>query len=399
MPKILRDALTDVKVRQAKPKDKPYKLLDGGGLFLWVTPKGSKLWRKNFLIDGRWNTLSFGAYPTVSLKEAREKRSEADKIRAGGGDPSKEKKARKAAREADQMTFEVVARELHAQKAGHWTALSSRRFLRWMERDVFPSLGALPVRDRIEARDILEVCRRVEQKSAYSAHRILGYIGSVMRYAVATGRASWDPTSALRGALKPHREKHLAAITDPREIGKLLQALDGYSGYPATRAALRLSPLLMLRPGEVRRLEWAHVDLDNAEIRIPAEKMKMRRLHIVPLSRQAVGILREIQPLTGSDRYVFPSARGDGRPMSENTVRAALIHLGYPGDVQTAHGFRSMASTLLNEMEYPGDAVERQLAHANRDKVKAAYDHAEHLSKRRRMMQDWADHLDRLKKQ
>lgn len=398
MPKILRDALTDVKIRQAKPKDKPYKLLDGAGLFLLITPNGSKLWRKNTLIAGKWNTLSFGAYPSVSLKEAREKRSEADKVRAGGGDPAKVRKAQKASAAADQMTFEVVSRELHAHKKGIWNPESAQRFLKWMEQYVLPYLGATPVQE-VDSPAVLDVCQRVGQRSPYTAQRVKGCIGEVMRYAVATGRARWDPTSALRGALRPHKERHFAAITDPREIGKLLRAIDEYQGYPTTKAALRISPLLLLRPGEVRHLEWVHVHTDRKEIRIPGEKMKREQFHVVPLSRQAVEILQEIHSLTGAGRYVFPSIRNDGRPMSENTVRAALINLGYTGDVQTAHGFRGMASTLLNEMGYHPDAIERQLAHAEQNKVRAAYNHAEHLPERRRMMQEWADHLDMLKKQ
>ncbi len=398
MPKVIRDALNDVKIRQAKPKDKPYKLVDGKGLYLLVTPNGSKLWRKNFLVSGKWNTLSFGAYPAVSLKEAREKRDEADRVRSRGGNPAQEKKARKAALLADQMTFEVVTRELYDNKLSIWKPDSARRFIQWMETYVFPYIGSRPIRE-VDPPTVLDICQRVGQRSPYTAQRIKGCIGCVMRHAMATGKANADPTSALRGALKPHKQKHFAAIIDPREIGRLLRVMEGYKGYPATRAALRLSPLLMLRPGEVRHLEWAHIDLERCEIRIPHNLMKEERFHLVPLSVQAKGILQEIHSLTGAGRYVFPSIRNDGRPMSENTIRAALIGLGYSGDVQTAHGFRGMASTLLNEMGYHPDAIERQLAHAEQNKVRAAYNHAEHLPERRRMMQEWADHLDRLKKQ
>ncbi|MBP7865975.1 MAG: tyrosine-type recombinase/integrase [Acidobacteria bacterium] len=397
MAKRKRDALTDVQIRKAKPREKPYKLADGRGLYLYVKPNGSRLWRMDTHVSGRWNTLSFGEYPLISLREARDKRDESLKLKLEGRDPALVRRAIKKAQASDQMTFEVVAREWHGKNLEIWTRGNGERILRWLEKDVFPYLGSRPIAQLV-AMDVLPVCQRIEARGARdTAHRVLQTISCVFRFAVVTGRATGDPTSSLRGALAPHRPKHRATLIEMNEIGMLLRAMDNYQGDPVTRVALRLTPLLMLRPGELRRLEWSEINLETSMIKIPAEKMKMRSPHLVPLSRQAVTLLKEILPLTGDGSYVFPSARKDGRSMSENTIRSALIRLGYKGDEQTAHGFRAMASTILNEQGFHPDAIERQLAHSERNKVRAAYNHAEHLPERRRMMQDWADCLDRLR--
>ena len=397
MAKRKRDALTDIQVRQAKPREKQYKLVDGRGLYLLVRPTGTKTWRMDTMSNGRWITLTFGEYPLFTLKEAREKRDNTLKQKAEGRDPVTVRKAMKAAQAADESTFEVVAREWHAKNLATWTPGNGKRILCWLQKDVFPYIGTLPVAD-LKARDILAVCKKIEDRGAKdTAHRILQTIGCVFRYAVATDRAMGDPTPALRGALAPHRPKNRATLLEPMAIGVLLRAMESYQGDPVTRAALQLTPLVMLRPGELRSLEWREIDWEQALARIPAEKMKMRSPHIVPLSRQALAILESIRPLTGEGKYIFPSARKDGRCMSENTVRSALIRLGYSGDEQTAHGFRAMASTILHEQGFKSDAIERQLAHSERNKIKGAYNHAEHLPDRRLMMQSWADYLDTLK--
>jgi len=391
--------LTDTAIRNSKPGDKPVKLADEKGLYLLIVPAGGKWWRLDYRFSGKRKTLSMGTYPEVSLKEARDKRDDARKQLAQGIDPGETRKAMKASQAADTDTFEVVAREWHAKFSPTWTPEHGERIIRRFERDVFPWLGTRPVRE-INAADLLEILRRVEARGALdTAHRAHQNCGQVFRYAVATGRADRDPSGDLRGALPPVRDKHHASITDPKAIGELLRAIDDYRGSFVTQCAMRLAPLVFVRPGELRSAEWAEFDFDKAEWRIPGEKMKMRDPHIVPLSKQAVAILLELQPLTGRGRYVFPSARtpnGD-RCMSENAVLAALRRLGYTKEEMTGHGFRSTASTLLNEQGWHRDAIERQLAHAERNAVRAAYNYAEHLPERRKMMQAWAGYLDGLK--
>lgn len=393
-----RNALVDVQLRAAKAKEKPYKMADGSGLYLYVTPGGGKFWRMDYRNDlGKWQTLSFGEYPLISLQEAREKRDDTRKMKREGRDPVTVRRAVRAARVADANTFEVVCREWHGINRGVWSQTYGDRVLSWMERDAFPYIGAVPVRE-LTAPQVLDVCRRVEGRGLReTAHRVLQVVGAVCRFAVATGRAVGDPTSALSEALAPAQVQHRAAVTDPKEIGILLRAMDSYRGDVVTKAALRLTPLAMLRPGELRRLEWSEVDLEAAEVRIPAAKMKMKTPHIVPLSRQALAVLRDIHATTGHGKYVFPSQRQKAQCLSENTVRSALIRLGYTGDEQTAHGFRHMASTVLNEQGYNRDVIERQLSHEDRNKVRRTYNYAEYLPERRKMMQDWADYLDGLR--
>ena len=396
--------LTDIKIRSAKPGDKAYKLFDSGGLYLEVSPGGSKYWRWKYRFGGKEKRLAFGVYPDVSLKAAREKRDIGRKQIGSGIDPGEARKAEKIA-QAGAESFEAIAREWHAKFSPGWVASHGDRILRRLEKDVFPWLGKRPVGE-IKAAELLSVLRRIESRGALeTTHRTMQNCGQVFRYAVATGRAERDPTGDLHGAIPPPKEKHHASITDPKRIAELLRAIDAYQGYFVTKCALQLAPLVFVRPGELRHAQWQEFDLEKPEWRIPAERMKMREQHIVPLARQAVEILRELEPLTNrvfpsrpnALRYVFPSPRTHERAMSENAVLAALRRMGYTKEEMTGHGFRSMASTLLHEQGWNHQVIERQLAHAERNAVSAAYNFAEHLPERRKMMQAWADYLDGLK--
>ncbi|MGH8629214.1 MAG: tyrosine-type recombinase/integrase, partial [Burkholderiales bacterium] len=391
-------SLTDKAIRAAKHTDKPVRLFDGGGLYLELAPNGGKWWRLKYRFNGKEKRLSLGVYPHVALKQARERRDDAKRLLAKGVDPSEQRKAEKAIiTERAANSFEAVAREWIASFSKKWDEGYSDKLLKRLEHNVFPYLGGRPIAE-ITSKEMLGVLRKVESRGAIeTAHRAKQNCGQVFRYAVATGRADRDPTVELKGALTPAKERHYPSIIDPKGIGALLRAIDGYDGSLVTKCALRLAPLTFVRPGELRRAEWTEFNLDKAEWRIPAERMKMGEQHIVPLSTQAVAALQELKPLTGRGGYVFPGARTNGRPMSENTVNAALRRLGYAKDQMTGHGFRSMASTHLNEQGWHRDAIERQLAHAERDNVRAAYNFAEHLPERRRMMQAWADYLDGLK--
>lgn len=390
--------LTDKAIRAAKHGEKPVRLFDGGGLYLELAPNGGKWWRLKYRFAGKEKRLSLGVYPTVSLKQGRERRDDAKRLLAGGVDPSEQRKASKAAvTERAANSFEAVAREWFATFSKKWVKSHSDKILRRLEHNVFPYIGERPIAE-VTSRELLAALRRVENRGAIeTAHRTMQNCSQVFRYAVATGRAERDPAIDLRGALSVKKERHHPSITDPKAIGALLRAIDGYDGSLVTKCALRLAPMVFVRPGELRRAEWPEFDLDKAEWRIPAERMKMREQHIVPLSSQAVAVLRELHPLTGRGDYVFPGVRTSARPMSENTINAALRRLGYSKDQMTGHGFRSMASTHLNEQGWNRDAIERQLAHAERDDVRAAYNFAEHLPARRKMMQAWADYLDGLK--
>ncbi|MDP2180352.1 tyrosine-type recombinase/integrase [Methylicorpusculum sp.] len=391
--------LTDGEIRKVKPKENPYKLSDSGGLFLYVAVTGSKLWRLNYRFNGKQKTLSLGSYPLISLSEARTKAAEAKKQIINGIDPSAAKKALIASNIAAQVnSFEVLAREWHETHMKSKSESHSKKVLRFLELDVFPWLGKMAI-THIEAPDILSVLRRIESRGANDiAHRTKQIIGQVFRYAIATGRATKNPAPDLQGALKPVTVTHYAAITEPEKIGQLLRAVEGYKGGYITKCALKLSFLVMLRPGEIRNAEWKEIDLERKEWRIPAEKMKMKSEHIVPLSNQSLTIFKEIQNLTGSGRYVFPGARTKDRPMSENTISGALKRLDFSGEEMTAHGFRAMASTRLNEAHlFHPDAIERQLAHGEKDSVRAAYHRAQYLPERIKMLQWWADYLDTLK--
>ena len=390
-------ALTDLAVRKAAVRDKPYRLSDEKGLYLEVALSRSKYWRWKFRFGGKEKRLALGVYPEVTLAEARTARDGARKLLASGVDPSEARRAQKASRvELAENSFEAVAREWFAKYAPTWVATHADKILRRLERDIFPWVGSRPV-DKVSAPVLLVCLRRIEERGAIeTAHRALQNCGKVFRYAIATGRAERDVSADLRGALSPVVESHHASITDPKAIRALLRSIEGYEGSFVTKCALRLAALAFVRPGELRKADWAEFDLDKAEWRIPAARMKMREVHIVPLATQAVATLKELLALTGHGRYVFPGARTNGRPMSENTVNAALRRLGYAKDEMTGHGFRSMASTILNEQGWSRDAIERQLAHGERNNVCAAYNFAEYLPERRRMMQAWADYLDTL---
>ena len=389
--------LTDPALRNAKPGDKPRKLADGGGLYLLIQPAGGKWWRFDYRFDGKRKTLSMGTYPDTPLTAARQHRDEARRLLAQGIDPGEHRKLTKNTLPQDADSFEAVAREWFAKFSPTWTKEHAARILRRLSLNVFQWIGARPVGD-ITAPELLAVLRRIEASGRLeTAHRVHQNCGQVFRYAVATGRAERDPSGDLRGALPPASKRHYAAVIDPKAIAGLLRAIDGYNGSFVVACALRLAPLVFVRPGELRRAEWAEIDLDAAEWRIPAAKMKMRAPHVVPLADQALAILRELHPLTGRGRYVFPGARSADMPMSENAVGAALRYMGFDSSTMTGHGFRAMASTTLHEQGWPSDIIERQLAHAERNKIKAAYNRAEHLPERRKMMQAWADYLDGLK--
>jgi len=398
MPKRA-DPLTPSAVANAKPQAKPYKLPDGRGMLLLVNPDGSKLWRWRYRrpVTGMENMLALGAYPETSLRLAREKREEARALLAAGIDPGEHRKAEKAAgEERAANSFGVVAREWLGKQA--WVEHYRVKVEAWMANDVYPYIGGRPVAE-LSAPEFLRVGRRMEERGAIeSAHRILQTCGQVMRYAIATGRAERNPVADLKGAIAAPPERHHAAIIDPAELGGLLRAIEGYSGDPTTRAALKLSALLFVRPGELRHAEWTEIDLDAAEWNILAGKMKMRQPHLVPLCEQAVAILRELQPLTGRGQYVFPGGRSPRRPMSNNAINAALRRMGYGTDSMTAHGFRATARTILDEvLGYRVDYIEHQLAHAVKDPNGRAYNRTAHLPERRKMMQGWADYLDALR--
>lgn len=397
--------LTDTQCRTAASPDRPRKLSDERGLFLLVNPNGSKLWRLKYRIDGREKLLALGAYPDVPLRKARDRRDEARKLLADGIDPGTERKReREAATGAD--TFGALAEDWfahtrHAWTEGHATTIRSR-----LDRDVLPFIGKRPAAG-IETPDVLELLRRVESRGAVeSAHRIRTIVGQVFAHGIAVGRATRNPAAELPSkALRQPVARPMAAILRADHFAVLLRQIDAYPGTAVVRAAFRLAPLVFVRPGELRAAEWSEFDLDAARWVIPAQRMKLgkaqkndaSRSHVVPLAPQAVAILRELQPLTGRGLYVFPSGRGISRPMSEAAITVALRALGYSGDQMTWHGFRSVASTLLNEAGYPPDAIEAQLAHVPASKVRAAYNRAAYLPEREAMMREWADYLDRLK--
>lgn len=397
--------LTEVECQRSKYRPEGgNKLFDGGGLFLELRPNGSKLWRLKYRFDGKEKLLALGAYPEVSRAAAREARSAARAQLAQGIDPGLARKAEKRSRVAKAgNTFEAVAREWLERNSSGWAPTHASKVIGRLENDVFPWLGHRPIGD-LEAPELLESLRRIETRGAHeTARRVRQYFGQVFRYAIATGRAKHNIAADLRDALTPPIKRHFATLTDPPRIGELLRAIAGYRGSYVTRAALHLAPLVFVRPGELRQAEWSEVDLDAAEWRIPSARLKLklaakqdRQPHIVPLASQSVAVLRELQMLTGHGRFLFPSVRSAQRAMSENTVNAALRRLGFEKTEIVGHGFRHMASTLLNEAGWSADAIERQLAHKAQG-VRAVYNRAEYLPERRRMMQAWADYLDRLR--
>ena len=392
--------LTDIKIKSLKPRAALYRVADGHGLSVEVPPTGALRWRYRYRHEGKAKMMGLGTYPAVGTAEARRRLHDARELVAQGIDPSaRRKEAKQATAEAIETaadTFGPIAREwMTTQEVAEVTANKTRWII---ETFLLPDLESRPIRE-ITPRELLGVLRKIEVTGKVeTAKRARIKAGQIFRWAIIEDRAEIDPTASLRGALKAPKVKHHAAVTDPAKMGELLRAINGFTGQPATVCALRLAPLVFVRPGELRHAEWPEIDLDGAIWRIPAEKMKMKAAHLVPLSAQAVAILRELHPLTGHGKYVFPSLRSLFRPMSENTVTAALRRLGYSGDEMTGHGFRSMAATRLNEMGWRADAIERQLAHAESNKVREAYTSAaQYLDDRKRMMQAWADYLDVLR--
>ncbi len=390
--------LTDLKVRTAKTQDKPYKLSDSGGLFLLVTPKGSKYWRFKYRFQSKEKLLALGVYPVVSLAEARDKRDQAKKQIADGIDACTFKKiTKKAPKTVHEEHFEFIAREWHLKNMQHRSPNHSQLVLRKLENYIFPWLKNCPIRD-ITAPQLLEALRRIEEKGFLeTAHRTHQICGQIFRYAIATGRADRDISLSLKGALPPVKVTHFAAIIDPTKLGELLRVIKGYKGCFATQCALRLAPMFFVRPGILRQAEWSEMDLNKAEWNIPAKKMKMGLPHLVPLSKQALAILQNLNRFTGTGQYLFPSALSNKRPMSDNTINAALKRLGYPSSEITGHGFRATARTILDEvLGFRPDIIEHQLAHIVRDPLGRAYNRTSHLPLRIEMMQKWADYLDTL---
>ena len=381
----------------AKPGTKPYNLSDGGGLYLLIKPNGTKAWRFNYRFNGKQKTLAIGVFPDVSLKTAREKHKEARENLANDIDPSSQKKAIKAAKQSESVNnFEIVASEW-ARTRGKKAISTEKRQEALLKKDLVPYLGNRPIAD-INTPEVLKVLRKIETRGAIeTAHRAKRLLGQVFRYAIVTGRAERDPSADLKDALAQPTKTHFKSITEPAEVGPLIAAINSYQATPVVMAALRLTPLLFCRPGELRHLEWQEVNLGEARIEIPATKMKTKEPHIIPLATQAIDILNELRLITGRGKFVFPSARGTSRPLSENGVRTALRTLGYTNEQISPHGFRAMARTILDEvLNFPVDWIEHQLAHSVKDANGRAYNRTKHLEQRRGMMQTWADYLDEL---
>lgn len=392
-------SLTATTVRTAKPGSKTRKLSDGKGLYLEISPRGGKWWRYKYRFNGKEKRISLGVYPDISLSEARDRLLDARKLVANNIDPSEARKAEKAAgTERTANSFEVIAREWFETKRSGWADSHSKKIIGRLEKNIFPWIGSRPITE-ITAPELLTTIRRIESRGVVeTAHRSLQHCSRVFRYAVATGRAERDPASDLRGALVAANGKHFAAVTEPMQVAGLLRQLDGYQGTLIVQCALRLAPLVFVRPGELRRARWEDIDLEAGEWRFLVTKTETQ--HIVPLSTQAVGILHKLQPLTGRGEYVFPSARhprGD-RPMSDNAILAAMRKMGIAKDEMSGHGFRAMARTMLDEvLGYRVDYIEHQLAHAVKDPNGRAYNRTAFLPERREMMQGWADYLEELK--
>ncbi len=374
-------ALTDIQVKQLKPRDKKYSVSDGRGLILEVRPNGAKYWIVRFWVKGREKRKHIGSYPELSVKEARAKSVEA--------------KTEISEPQTEKILFgEVIAEWLEKRMTDKKPSYIKTIKLR-LKNYILPEFEKMPLNE-ITSGMILTLCRKIEERGIIeTASRVKTLIGQIFRYAIATDRAENDPTSALKNALASRQPRHMAALTKPSDIAMLMKNINEYP-RPIVQCALKFSALTFCRPGEIRQAEWLEIDFENAEWRIPAEKMKMKRVHIVPLSKQAIEVLTFLQRLTGKNKWLFPSARNDGKPMSDNTIRIALRSMGYTNDDMTAHGFRAMASTRLNEMGWTPDVIERQLAHSDNNSVRAAYNHAEYLEERKKMMQFWADYLDSL---
>lgn len=400
MPKRITP-LSDIQVKNAKPQEKDYKLMDGFGLFLLVTPTNGKLWRFDYRYGDKRKVLAFGAYPSITLAEARQRREDAKKLLANGVDPGEMKKALKSTdKDIAANTFEVIARQWHLKfsSAGKWSPTHAADILHRLEKDIFPPLGSRPISE-IKPMDLLKVLERIASRGALdTAHRLRHHCGMIFRYAVVTERAERDVAADLRGALPAVKNGHHAAPTTPQSLLPLLRAIDAYEGSYIVKCALQLLPLFFCRPGELRAAEWTEFDFDKAIWEIPATRMKMKQPHIVPLSKQAIAILESLQSLTGFGKYLFPCQRSTLRCMSDNAYNAALRRMGFTKDEATAHGFRASARTILDEvLHMPVVLIEHQLSHSVRDPLGRAYNRTSHLTERKKMMQQWADYLDGLK--
>jgi integrase len=389
--------LTHYALLNAQSREKTYKLFDGHGLYLQVAPSGGKWWRVKYRLGGREQCLSVGTFPAVALKAARQRCEELRAKLTSGVDPAAERRLAKRQRRMKDESFESSAREWYATFSPNWAPSHGDRALRGLETYVFPWVGKVPIRE-VTAVNVLECLRRLEHQNTHeTARRVLRYCSQTLRYAIITGRAETDVLGQLRGAVAPRKTRHLASVKDPKRVGALLRAIDGYDGRLVTKLALRFAPLVFVRPGELRHAAWRDFDFLQREWRIPANDMMARQPHIVPLSSQAMALLRQLQPLTGASHLFFPGERSADRPMSNNTFNAVLRRLGYGPEDMTAHGFRSMASTLLNELGWSSNTIERQLAHGERDGVRAVYNYAQYLPERRLMMQAWSDYLNHLR--
>lgn len=390
-------SVTDRVVNSLKPKGKSYKKSVGGGLYIVVKTSGYKVWRYEYLFGGKPRTLTIGPYPAIGLADARERMNAAKAGLVDGVDPSGHKRTRRSEGEEGKATFEEVGREWYSKQSLNFSADHAKNVLSRLERIIYPAIGSIPVGE-VKPRDLLDVVNPIEARGALeTAHRVMQVCGNIFRYAIKLDLAERDITADMRGLIAPRQETHHPTITEPTKVGELMRAIDGFKGYFIVECALKLAPLVFVRPGELRGAEWDEFILTNSEWRIPPERMKMKELHIVPLSRQAMAIIMELKKATGNGKYLFPSIRTNIRTISENSVNAALRRLGYKQEEFTGHGFRSMASTLLNQLGWNKDWIERQLAHSERNSVRAAYNFADFLPQRQRMMQTWSDYLDELK--
>ncbi len=400
MPKRIAP-LSDAQIKNAKPQENDYKLMDGFGLFLLITPTNGKLWRFDYRFDNKRKMLALGAYPAVTLAEARQRREEAKKLLANGIDPGAMKKTLKSTgKELAANTFEVIARQWHLKfsSAGKWSPTHAADIMHRLEKDIFPPLGSRPISE-IKPKELLTVLERIASRGALdSAHRLRHHCGMIFRYAIVHEYAERDIAADLRGALPPVKGGHHAAATTPKDLAPILRSIDDFNGSFIVKSALQLLPLVFCRPGELRAAEWSEINFDDCIWEIPAERMKMKQPHIVPLSRQAITILKELQPLTGYGRYLFPCHRSPLRCMSNNALNAGLRRLGFTKEEATAHGFRASARTILDEvLKVRPDFIEHQLSHSVRDALGTAYNRTSHLDERKKMMQTWADYLDNLK--
>ena len=387
-------SLTDVKVKGLKPGSKNYRVTDKDGMYIEVTPSGGKLWRFKYRFNGKHKLLAIGKYPDVSLAKAREKLNFARQQLADGKDPAQLKKLKKTEK---KNTFKIIADEWWKAKKAGWTPGHAEKVYRRLEIDVLPYLKDRPVKE-ISAREVLDVLRRAEARGVIeTAHRLSQICSNIFTFAIASGRADQNPAADISKALTFNPRKNLPAITKPHEIRELLLSIDGFKGTYTVLCALKLAPLVFVRPGELRKAEWTEINFDESLWEVPSRRMKMKREHLIPLSRQAIQILKEIHPLTGTGSYIFPSIRTHSRPMSENTLNVALRRIGYPKEKMCSHGFRTMASTRLHEMGWSSDIIEFQLAHADRNKIRGVYNRAEYFEERKSMMQQWADYLDSIK--